>query len=261
MPKTASTTTAKKPPAKKAGKKTTGEILVIDTPTKKQRVAPTRFSVDAARCFTVNPYVVGGKNKIDIVLHEGGSPTKDAQPQVTLLPGGRTLSVQWKIREELFSELQASTQGIESNSSRSIAYSDTMQLMVSAGIRAVEGYYRGTPQLIQLPVECTGSPKVRILDVPTKKKVWWAGKAHMQFNCMYVCTVRVATDRHGLTAQPKNAGFADFGFLESSAEADRGGGGHGENSDGGGAAAAAVGGGGGGGAYYPVESESDDSYD
>ncbi|KAL3779656.1 hypothetical protein ACHAW5_003655 [Stephanodiscus triporus] len=144
---------------------------------------------------------------------------KDAQPQVTLLPGGRTLSVQWKIREELFSELQAKAQGIASNSSRSISYSDTMQLM---------GYFRGTPQLIQLDVECTGNPK----------KVMWTGKAHMQFNCMYVCTLKVATDRHVLTSQPKNAGFADFGFLESSAEADRGGGGHGENSDGGGAAAA-----------------------
>ena len=241
MAKTASATTAKKPPTKKAGKKTTGKILVVDTPPKKkQRVVPTRFSVDAARCFTVNPYVDGGKNKIDIILHEGGSPTKDAQPQVTLLPGGRTLSVQWKIREELFSELQATVQGIASNSSRSIAYSNTMQLMVSAGVRAVEGYYRGTPQLIHLGVECTGNPKVRIRDVPTKKKVWFAGKPHMQFNCMYVCTVRVATDRHGLTAQPKNAGFADFGFLESSAEADRGGGGHGENSDDGGAAAAAA---------------------
>ena len=225
---------------------------------------PTRFSVDAARCFTVNPYAEGGKNKIDIVLHEGGSPSKDAQPQVTLLPGGRTLSVQWKIREELFSELQAHVQGIPSNSSRSIAYRDTMQLMVSAGVRAVEGYYRGTPQLIHLGVECTGNPKVRFLHVPTKQKVTFVGKMHMQFNCMYVCTVRVATDRHGLTAQPKNAGFADIGFLESSAEADRGGGGHGGNSDDGGAAAAAVGGGGGGGggAYYPVESESesDDSY-
>ena len=74
MPKTAAA--AKKPPVKKAGKKTMGDVLEVDpTPTKKQRSKPpTRFSVDAARCFTVNPYVVGGKNKIDIVLHEGGSP-------------------------------------------------------------------------------------------------------------------------------------------------------------------------------------------
>ena len=253
MPKTAAA--AKKPPAKKAGKKTTGEEpVIVDTPPKKkQRTAPTRFSVDSARCFTVNPYVLEGKNRIDVILHEGGSPPKDAQPQVTLLPGGRILSVQWKIREELFSERQAKAQGIERNTSRSIAYSDTMQLMASAGVRAVEGYFRGTPQLIQLDVECTGNPKVRFLDVPTKKKVTWAGKAHMQFNCMYVCTLKVANDRHGLTAQPKNAGFADFGFLESSAEADRGGGG---NSDGGGAGRG--GGGGGGGMHYPVESDSDD---
>ena len=260
MAKTAAA--AKKPPAKKAGKKKTGDTIVIDTPDKKkQRAAPSRFSVDAARCFTVNPYVEGGKNKIDVVLHKGGSPTPDAQPQVTLLPGGRTLSVQWKIREELFTERQAKAQGIASNSSRSIAYSDTLQYMASAGVRASEGYFRGTPQLIQLDVECTGNPRVKFLDVPTKKKVWWAGKAHMQFNCMYVCTLKVANDRHDLTAKPKSAGFADFGFLESSAEADRSGGGHGGNSDDGGAA---VGGGGGGvgGQHYPaVESEeSEDDY-
>ena len=82
----------------------------------------------------------------------------------------------------------------------------------------------------------------------TKKKVTWAGKRHMQFNCMYVCTLKVANDCHGLTAQPKNAGFADFGFLESSAEADRGGGGNGESSNGGGGGGRGGGGRGRGGA-------------
>ena len=62
-------------------------------------------------------------------------PSKDAQPQVTLLPGGRMLSIQWKLDKRLFSHLQASIQGVETNSSRYIGYSDTM---------------------IQLNVECTG---------------------------------------------------------------------------------------------------------
>ena len=49
---------------------------------------------------------------------------------------------------------------------------------------------------------------------------------------MYVCWLKVANDRHGLTAQPTNAGIADFGFLgsQSSAEVDRGGGGDGGSS-------------------------------
>lgn len=247
MPKLVATT--KKAPAKKAGKKTTGEILDVDTPpTKKQcHKPPTRFSVDVFRGFTVNPYAQGSKNKIDIVLHEGGVPPKDAQPQVTLLPGGRMVSVQWKSDERLYSHLQASVQGIERNSSRSIAYSDTMQLMVSAGVRPIDGYHRGTPQIIQLGVECTGNPKVKMFHVPTKQKVTYQGKTYMQFNCMYVCTLRVANDRHGLTAQPKNAGIADFGFLDS-AEADRGGGGGGGGETGGGAA-------------YPSDSDSGDSND
>ena len=252
MAKTAATT--KKAKSKtKAGKKTTGEedALVIDTPPKKkQRAAPTRFSIDALRGYTVNPYAQGSKNKIDVVLHEGGVPPKDAQPQVTLLPGGRVLSVQWKSDERLFSHLQASCQGIPRDSSRYVGYSDTMQLMVNAGIRAVEGYHRSPPQLIKLDVECTGNPKVKKFEVPTKQKVTFQGKVHMQFNCMYVCTLKVANDRHGLTAQPENAGIADFGFLDS-AEADRGGGGNGGGSSGGG------GGQSDGGAPYASDSDSD----
>ena len=78
------------------------------------------------------------------------------------------LSVQWKLDERLFSHLQASVQGVETNSSRYIGYSDTMQLMVNAGVRAIDGFHRGTPQLIALDVECTGNPRVRHYHVPTK---------------------------------------------------------------------------------------------
>jgi hypothetical protein len=45
-------------------------------------------------------------------------PSKDAQSQVSLLLGGKTLSIQWKTSEKLFSELQASVQGIARGSSR-----------------------------------------------------------------------------------------------------------------------------------------------
>ena len=163
MAKTAATT--KKAKSKtKAGKKTTGEedALVIDTPPKKkQRAAPTRFSIDALRGYTVNPYAQGSKNKIDVVLHEGGVPPKDAQPQVTLLPGGRVLSVQWKSDERLFSHLQASCQGIPRDSSRYVGYSDTMQLMVNAGIRAVEGYHRSPPSSSSLTWNARETPRSR----------------------------------------------------------------------------------------------------
>jgi hypothetical protein len=32
---------------------------------------------------------------------------------------------------------------------------------------------------------------------------------------MYVCTLKVVKDRHGLQKQPEDAGIADFGFLRS----------------------------------------------
>ncbi len=40
-------------------------------------------------------------------------------------------------------------------------------------------------------------------------------KEHIQFNVMYVCTLKGAKDRHGLQKQPEDAGIADFGFLGS----------------------------------------------
>ncbi len=69
--------------------------------------------------------------------------------------------------EKLFSELQASAQGIAwaRDSSRFIGYSDsdTMQELKNAGVVTTKGYYRGPPQIIKLDVECAGEPKVRIL--------------------------------------------------------------------------------------------------
>ena len=233
MPKTAkkSSTAAgtKKAASKKTGgrKSTGGETIDIDTPPKKKRsTVAARYSIKKEGFFTMNPYAHGSKNKIDIVLHEGGVPSKDAQPQVSLLLGGKALSVQWKTSEKLFSELQASGQGIPRDSSRFMGYSDTMQEMKKAGVVATNGFFRGPPQIIQLGVECTGNPKVKQRPVLTNKKVFYKGKDHVQFNSMYVCTLKVAGDRHGITAQPKRGDIVDFGFLGSqeSASSNHGGG-------------------------------------
>jgi hypothetical protein len=261
MAKTAAT--KKKPSTQKAGRKRTGlddDPINLDSPppSKKQRSkAPTRFSVNTLRGFTVNPYAQGNKNKINVVLHEGRVPPKEAQPQVTLLPGGSAISVTWKTPKKLFSELQASVQGIARDCSRFVRYSDTMQLMGSAGIRAIDRYHQGEPQIIQLDVKCMVNQKIKHFNKPTKQKVTFNGKMHMQFNSMYVRRLKVANDRHGLTAQPKNVGITDFGFLgsQSSAEVDRGGGGGG----GGGSSGRGKGGGDGGNAPVTSISESESS--
>jgi hypothetical protein len=48
---------------------------------------------------------------------------------------------------------------------------------------------------------------------------------------MYVCTLKVAGERHGITAQAQRGGIVDFGFLgsQNSASIDRGGGDGGNN--------------------------------
>jgi hypothetical protein len=218
-------------PKKYAGRKTTGEETIdLDTPPRKNPRAPAaRYSIEKRGCYTVNPYAHRSKNKIDVLLHKGGVPSKDAQPQVSLLLGGKTLSVQWKTLEKLFSELQASAQGIARDFSRFMGYSDTMQELKKAGVVATEGYYRGPPQIIKLDVECTGEPKVKISPVLTKETVLYKGMQHVQFNSMYVCTLKVAGEWHGITAQAQRGEIVDFGFLgsQNSASIDRGGGGGG----------------------------------
>jgi hypothetical protein len=194
------------------------EAIDLDTPPrKKPRAAATalRYSVNTMQGFTINPYAKGLKNKINIVLQEGGVPPDDAQPHITLLPGGMTLSIQWKAPEKLYTELQATAQKIWRDSSHFMGYSDTMQLMRNNGVTAVERYHRGAPQIIHLDVECTGNPKVMRWKVPTKVRVYYDKKEHIQFNTMYVCTLKVAKDRHGLQKQPEDMGIADFGFLGS----------------------------------------------
>ena len=81
-------------------------------------------------------------------------------------------------------------------------------------------YYRGPPQIIKLDVECTGEPKVKICPFPTKETMLYNGNHHIQFNSMYVCTLKVA-------GQAQREGIVDFGFLgsQNSASIDRGGGG------------------------------------
>ena len=97
---------------KSGGRKTTGETINLDTPPrKKPRASAVHYSTEKRGCYTVNPYAHRSKNKIDVVLHEGGVLSKDAQPQVSLLLGGKTLSIQWKTSEKLFSEMHATAQG------------------------------------------------------------------------------------------------------------------------------------------------------
>ena len=106
----------------------------------------------------MHPYAHGSKNRIDVVLHEGGMPSKDAWPQVSLLLGGKTVSVQWKMPGKLFSELHASTQGIARDSSRFMGYSSIMQAMANTGVGE--------------PLNSSTEPKGEdLVSVPTKETV------------------------------------------------------------------------------------------
>ncbi len=73
-------------------------------------------------------------------------------------------------------------------------------------------------------MEYTGEPKGKISPVLSKEKVFYKGKHHVQFNSMYVCTLKVAGEQHGITAQAQRGGIVDFGS-QNSVSIDCGGGG------------------------------------
>ncbi len=73
------------PTKKKGGSKTTGEEDPINVdspiPRKKQHAMPACFFINPPQGYTVNPYVQGLKNKIDIILHKGGFPRRTPSPK------------------------------------------------------------------------------------------------------------------------------------------------------------------------------------
>ncbi len=78
------------------------EAIELDTPLRKKPHATAtalRYSINAMCGFTINPYAKGSKNKIHILLHEGGVSPNEVHPHVTLLTGGMTLSIQWMAPE------------------------------------------------------------------------------------------------------------------------------------------------------------------
>lgn len=109
-----------------------------------------------------------------------------------------------------------------------MGYSNTMQALANTGVVAIDGYHRGTPQLIPLDVECTGN-LVKIWSVPTKEMVLFNGKKHVKLNAMHVCTLKLAGNWHG---NKRSLREGCFGFLRTqniSVSSDRvGGGGGGE---------------------------------
>ena len=110
---------------KKAGAKTTGEdVIDLDSPPPKKKkkgaaeMAAEYFSTTTLKGFTVNPYSRGSKNRIDVVFHDSGVPSKAEEPVITLDHGGKALCVEWKLPEKLFTDLQATAQGIDEDSIR-----------------------------------------------------------------------------------------------------------------------------------------------
>jgi len=198
---------------KRAGPKTTGEDVVVIDADKKQRKSSSAplWSLNQTKGYTVNSYSKGSKSKVDIVIHNSGVPTEHAQPTIKLALGGKSVEIEWKLPESHFTDEQAEVQAIDPNSARYNAYADTMDKLYRSGNQAVDGFFRGAPQVVKLDVECTGVPKTERFNVLTDRTVHFQGREHIQFDSMYVCTLKVAESRHSRVRATKDAGIAAFG--------------------------------------------------
>jgi hypothetical protein len=67
---------------------------------------------------------------------------------MTLDLGGKALHVYWKASERLYSDKQATSQGIPKDSACYTGYADTMDCMHQAGVTAIDRYQWGAPQVI-----------------------------------------------------------------------------------------------------------------
>jgi len=218
---------------KKAGTKKPGEDhIIIDGSNKKQRssLSAPLWSLTQTKGFTVNPYSKGSKNKVDIVVHNSGVPTQHCQPTIKLALGEKSIEIEWKLSELHFTDKQAEVQAIDPNSARYNVYADTMDKMYRSGNQAADGFFRGASQVVKLNVECTGVPKTERFNVLTDRTVRYQGRDHIQFDSMYVCTLKVAESRHSRVRATKDAGIPTFGKRECG-----GGGGSGGSGGGGGA--------------------------
>jgi hypothetical protein len=99
-----------------------------------------------------------------------------------------------------------------------------MDRMHQAKVTAVDGYHQGAPQVIHLNQECTGNPKTCCWLILTNNVVYREGCNHVQFNSMYITTLKVAKDRHILVLYPKLAGISKFGNFTTNFGGGQGGG-------------------------------------
>ncbi len=70
--------------------------------------------------------------------------------------------------------------------------------------------------MIALDRECTGNPVTNCWCVLTNEVVHYKGRDHIQFNSMYVTTLKDTKDHHILTSGPKFAGIANPVMLDYS---------------------------------------------
>jgi hypothetical protein len=161
------------------------------------------FLTKTLKGYMVNYYSKGSKSCINMVFHKGCVPSKRAQPVMSIDQGEKALRVKWKLFKHLFTDEQAMAQAIPKDSMWYTGYPDTLDCTHQAGLTPINKFYQGAPQVITLDRECTGNPVTNCWCLLTNKVVQYEGRDHIQFNSMYIMTLKVAKDHHTNTLGPK----------------------------------------------------------
>jgi nicotinate-nucleotide pyrophosphorylase len=171
MAPTATKKTTKTTTSSKAGRKSDSSLDLTSPPPKKAKgtstTTPKSYNILATKPYTVNQFPSDDHDKIHLVLHEGGLPGKSAQPIVTLQGDGMHVHITWKVKQQLFTDLQAIAQGISTDSAQFASYNNNMQIMKKDGVTPTDGYITGEPQIVRLQVKCVGFPLLKRMAVPT----------------------------------------------------------------------------------------------
>ncbi len=56
--------------------------------------------------YTINPWLRGSKNYINVVFHDGGVQAKSKEPKITFDEGGKALNIEWKLPKKLSQPLK-----------------------------------------------------------------------------------------------------------------------------------------------------------
>lgn len=182
------------------------------------------FSIDSTDKFSVSYYCEGTQDYADVTFHINGV-LRECDFRVTIGDNGKSVLWQRAVEAICYSkELLKSIMGRDYSpaNNRVVAYDDVAQEMLAKKVRPENKLYWGTPQVVRLKWECTGTPTIIKRDYPIDYVATDSNKRrNRQRNTILIIRMKKAQQRSAAAAEI-DAGEIDlFGmFSQSQASSD-----------------------------------------